>query len=91
MNDQFTEGGRTLTNHAGGVNGGMANGQPLVFRAWFRPVPSIALPQTGFDLIENKPVPLTIKGRHDTCILPRGLVCVEAAACVAILQMMTDS
>ena len=90
MNDQFTEGGRTITNRSGGVNGGMANGLPLVFRCWFRPVPSVSLPQTGFDLTKKKPVPLTISGRHDTCILPRGLVCVEAAAAIALLELMTE-
>ena len=88
MNDQFTEGGRTLTNHSGGVNGGMANGMPLVFRVRFRPVPSISLPQTGYDLIEKKPAPLTISGRHDTAILPRGAVAVEAAAAIGILDLM---
>lgn len=90
MNDQFTDGGGTVTNNSGGVNGGMANGMPLVFRCWFRPVPSISLSQTGFDLIEKKPVPLTIKGRHDTCILPRGLVAVEAAACIAVLDLLME-
>ena len=90
MNDCFTVGGRTAANHSGGVNGGMANGMPLVFRCWFRPVPSIALPQTGYDLINNAPVPLTIKGRHDTAILPRGLVAVEAAAALAILDLMSE-
>ena len=88
MNDQFSEGGRTLTNRSFGVNGGMANGMPLLFRVSFRPVPSIAKPQTGFDLIEKKPVPLTIKGRHDTAILPRGLAAVEAAACIGLLDLM---
>ncbi|MCR5809074.1 MAG: chorismate synthase [Clostridiales bacterium] len=87
-NDQFTEGGNTATNRSGGVNGGMANGMPIVFRARFRPVPSIGLPQTGFDLTEKKPVPLTISGRHDTCILPRGLAAVEAAAAIGILDLI---
>ncbi len=90
MNDQFSEGGRTLTNNSHGINGGMANGMPLVFRCRFRPVPSIEKPQTGFDLIEKKPVPLTISGRHDTCILPRGLAAVEAAACIAILDLIME-
>lgn len=87
-NDLFTEGGRTLTNRSGGVNGGMANGMPIVFSCGFRPVPSTALPQTGYDLEQKKPVPLTIKGRHDTCILPRGLVAVEAAAAIGILDLI---
>ena len=87
-NDQFTVGGRTLTNRSGGVNGGMTNGMPLIFRVRFRPVPSIALPQTGFDLIKKEPVPLEINGRHDTCILPRGLPAVEAAAAIGLLDLM---
>ena len=53
-------------------------------------MPSISLPQTGFDLIEKKPVPLMITGRHDTAILPRGLVAVEAAACLAMLEMLFE-
>lgn len=90
MNDQFTEGGRTLTNRSGGVNGGMTNGMPLVFRVWFRPVPSIRLPQTGFDLMEKKPVPLEIKGRHDTAILPRGAVAVESAAAIGLAELLME-
>lgn len=89
-NDQFTDGGRTLTNHSGGVNGGMTNGQPLIFRCWFRPIPSIALPQTGFDLQKGVPAPLTISGRHDVCILPRGLVAVECAAAIGLLDLIME-
>lgn len=89
MNDGFTDGGRTVTNRSGGVNGGMTNGMPLVFRAWFRAVPSIALPQTGYDLAEKKPVPLTINGRHDTAVLPRGAVAVEAAVCLGLAELMS--
>lgn len=90
MNDQFTEGGRTKTNDSFGVNGGMTNGMPLLFRVWFRPVPSVSLPQTGYDLIAKKPVPLQIKGRHDTSILPRGAVAVEAAACLGLTELVME-
>ncbi len=86
-NDPFTEGGRTLTNRSGGVNGGLANGMPLVFRCGFRPVPSISLPQTGFDLEKNEPAELIITGRHDACILPRGCAAVEAAAAIALYDL----
>ena len=87
MNDGFTWGGGTVTNNSRGINGGMANGMPVMFRARFRPVPSIKLPQTGYDLLENRPVPLEICGRHDVCILPRGLAAVEAAACLALTDL----
>jgi len=90
MNDCFTEGGATTTNHSGGINGGMANGMPMVFRCWFRPIPSISLPQTGYDLINERPVPLTVTGRHDVCILPRGCVVVESAASICICDFMRD-
>lgn len=86
-NDEFTEGGRTKTNRSGGVNGGLSNGMPLVLRVRFRPVPSIKKPQTGFDLEKMQPVPIEIRGRHDTCILPRGLAAVEAAAAIGIMEL----
>lgn len=88
VNDQFTEGGRTQTNRSGGINGGLTNGMPLVFRVRFRPVPSIKLRQTGFDLEKKEPVPIEIRGRHDTCILPRGLAAAEAAAAVGLFDLL---
>lgn len=88
INDQYTEGGRTLTNRSGGVNGGLSNGMPLVFTCGFRPVPSIKAEQTGFDLLSLRPAPLRIAGRHDTCILPRGLAAVEAAAAICVYDLM---
>lgn len=88
MNDEYATGGRTKTNRSGGINGGMANGMPIVFRARFRPVPSIGMEQTGFDLVSREPAPLTITGRHDTCILPRGLAAVEAAAYFCVYDLM---
>ncbi len=88
MNDGFGFHGATMTNRSGGVNGGISNGMPLVFRAWFRPVPSISLPQQGYDLKAEAPAPLSISGRHDTCILPRGCAAVEAAASIGIYDLL---
>jgi chorismate synthase len=50
-------------------------------------VPSIKLRQTGFDLEKKEPVPIEIRGRHDTCILPRGLAAAEAAAAVGLFDL----
>lgn len=90
MNDQFTDGGKTVTNRSFGINGGLANGMPLLLNVRFRPVPSIALPQTGYDLVGAKPIPLSIKGRHDTAILPRGAVAVEAAVCLGLYDLLLE-
>ena len=82
----FDEGGqvRTRTNHAGGILGGITNGMPLVFRAAVKPTPSIARPQDSVSLSRREHTILEIKGRHDPCIVPRAVPCVEAAAAIAI-------
>lgn len=73
----------TLTNHDGGINGGISNGQDIVFRIAFKPVPSIALEQQTID-IQKKPVKLKISGRHDTCVVPRSVSLVESLATLVI-------
>ncbi len=89
-NDGFTESGKTFTNHSGGINGGISNGMPLIFRACFKPVPSIAKMQSCFDLTESKPVDTELTGRHDVCIVPRGCVIIEAAAAFAICDLLFE-
>lgn len=86
-NDPFTvENGRivTATNRCGGILGGITDGMPLTFRAAFKPTPSIAHIQNTVDLTTMAPAQLSVPGRHDPCIVPRAVPCVEAAAAIAI-------
>ena len=70
----FDENGRvkTRTNHAGGILGGITTGMPVLFRAAFKPTPSIGMEQDTVDLTTGENVKLTVGGRHDPCIVPRG-------------------
>ena len=90
-NDPFVMDGdtvRTLTNHAGGINGGITNGMPLVFRVAMRPTPSIGQAQQTVCLSEKTNETLTIEGRHDPCIVKRALPVIEAAAALAVCELM---
>ena len=90
-NDPFVvQDGRvvTKTNYAGGVNGGITNGMPVIFTATFRPTPSIALPQESVDLRTGEEVEIEIKGRHDPCVVPRAVPVIEAAAALAACEIL---
>lgn len=93
-NDQYyyDEAGniRTKTNNSGGITGGMSNGMPIVFRAAFKPTPSISLPQDSVDLISNENTSLEIKGRHDPCVVLRAAPIVEAVAALTIADFVID-
>ena len=78
----------TKTNHCGGVLGGMANGMPLIFRAAFKPTPTIGKEQESVDLATGENVLMQGKGRHDPCIVPRAVPVVEAAAACAIYDLL---
>jgi chorismate synthase len=79
---------RTRTNHNGGILGGHATGMPVLFRAAFKPTPSIGLEQESVDLTTGKPARITVRGRHDPCVVPRAVPCVEAAAAVAVYDLL---
>lgn len=72
------------SNRAGGINGGIANGNPITFRVAFRPTPSISLPQKTVDLIKGENTEIIINGRHDACVVPRALAVIESAAAIAV-------
>lgn len=81
----FSETGiQTKTNHCGGILGGISNGMPIVFKVAFKPTPSISISQESVDMKKHEPTLISIQGRHDPCIVPRALPCVEAAAAIAI-------
>ena len=79
---------RTATNNHGGILGGLTSGMPVLFRAAFKPTPSIAKPQRSVDLLKSEETELVINGRHDPCVVPRAVPCVIAAAAVAAAQLL---
>ncbi len=76
---------RTVTNHSGGVQGGISNGEEIRFNVAFKPTATILQPQQTVDL-EGQPVELMGKGRHDPCVVPRAVVIVEAMAALVLLD-----
>lgn len=91
-NDPFyyDEDGRvkTRTNRAGGILGGITTGMPVVFQAAFKPTSSIGKEQDTVNLETGENAKLTVRGRHDPCIVPRAAPAVEAAACLAALELL---
>ena len=89
-NDCFTDaGGTTATNHAGGINGGITNGMPIVFRTVLKPTPSIYKQQHTVDYIGRTDAELQIKGRHDPCIVPRAAVVQNSLTAFGLLDLLT--
>ena len=91
-NDAFRmQNGRivTATNHNAGLNGGISNGMPVVFRTAVKPTPSIYKQQDTVDYIAKQNAELSIQGRHDPCIVPRAAIVQTCAAALAVGDLLT--
>ena len=91
LNDEFKfVNGRieTYTNHCGGILGGITNGMPVIFDVTIKPTPSISKPQQTVNLKTGEATTIEIKGRHDPCIVPRAVPVVEAAAAIAVYDLI---
>jgi chorismate synthase len=88
-NDPFVQkGGRlgTRTNHSGGIQGGISNGEPIHFRVAFKPPATIGQAQNTVDF-DGEPATLAAKGRHDPCVVPRAVPIVESMAALVLADM----
>ena len=81
---------RTKTNHSGGIQGGISNGEKIYFNVAFKPIPTIMQPQHTVDIDGNEMF-YDIEGRHDVCVVPRALPIVEAMTAMAIVDVMATS
>ncbi len=84
-NDLFNTDGTTKTNHSGGIQGGISNGMPIVFRTAFKPVATILQKQASISK-DGEEVILEGKGRHDPCVVPRAIPIIEAMTALVVMD-----
>lgn len=89
---EYDENGRVVfkTNYSGGINGGISNGEDVVFRAAFRPVPTIGKKQKTVDLVNGRNVEISFGGRNDVCLGVRALPVIESAAAIAVFDEISE-
>jgi chorismate synthase len=89
-NDPFyyDNGVKVRTNNMGGILGGMSDGAPMVFRAAFKPTPSIGKEQDTIDIEQMENAKLKVSGRHDPCIVPRAVIVVESVVCLVVADQI---
>ncbi|MBQ9782746.1 MAG: chorismate synthase [Clostridia bacterium] len=81
---------KLTSNNNGGINGGISNGEDVTISVAVKPTPSISIKQQTVDLVNKENCDIIIKGRHDSCIVPRAVVCIESAVILALVDELGD-